>query len=74
MVKEPAASARRCMRRGFNPWVRKIPPEKEMATTPVFLPAESHGQRSLADDSPWGCKSQHDSVTKQLQIYLYLSV
>ena len=24
------------------------PPEKEMAPTPVFLPGESHGQRSLA--------------------------
>ena len=26
--------------------------------TPVFLPGESHGQRSLASYSPWGCKSQ----------------
>ena len=24
--------------------------------TPVFLPGESHGQRSLAAYSPWGCK------------------
>ena len=23
---------------------------------PVFLSGESHGQRSLADYSPWGCK------------------
>ena len=23
---------------------------------PVFLPGESHGQRSLVDYSPWGCK------------------
>ena len=30
--------------------------EKDMATTPVFLPGESHGQRSLADYSPWGFK------------------
>ena len=30
--------------------------EKKMATTPVFLPGESHGQRSLAGYSPWGCK------------------
>ena len=27
-----------------------------MATTPVFLPGESHGQRSLAGYSPWGGK------------------
>ena len=32
------------------------PLEKEMATTPVFLPRESHGQRSLAGYSPWSCK------------------
>ena len=32
-------------------------PEKEMATLSVFLPGESHGQRSLAGYSPWGCKS-----------------
>ena len=24
--------------------------------TPVFLPGEFHGQRSLAGYSPWGCK------------------
>ena len=24
--------------------------------TPVFLPGESHGQRSLMGYSPWGCK------------------
>ena len=29
---------------------------KEMATTPIFLPGESHEQRSLADYSPWSCK------------------
>ena len=32
------------------------PLEKEMATTPVFLPGESHGQRSLVGYSPWDCK------------------
>ena len=26
--------------------------------TPVFLPGEFHGQRSLAGYSPWGLKSQ----------------
>ena len=32
--------------------------EREIATTPVFLPGESHGQRSLAGYRLWGCKSQ----------------
>ena len=30
------------------------PLEKEWQPTPVFLPEESHGQRSLVDYSPWG--------------------
>ena len=30
--------------------------EKEMATRPMFLPGESHGQRSLEGYGPWGCK------------------
>ena len=34
--------------------------------TPVFLPGESYGQRSLAGYGPWGCKSAgHDLETKQ---------
>ena len=32
------------------------PLEKEMATTPVFLPGQFHGQRSLVGYSPWSCK------------------
>ena len=32
------------------------PLEKGMQLTPVFLPGEPHGQRSLADYSSWGCK------------------
>ena len=32
------------------------PLEKKWLLTPVFLPGESHGQRSLAGYSPWGCK------------------
>ena len=31
----------------FNPWVRKIPWRRKWQLTPVFLPGESHGQRSL---------------------------
>ena len=32
------------------------PLEKEMATTTIFLPGKSHGQRSLVSYSPWGRK------------------
>jgi len=36
-----------CKRPRFNPWVGKIPWRKEWLPTPVFLPGEFHGQRSL---------------------------
>ena len=41
---------------GFNPWVGKIPWSRKWHPTPVFLPAESDGQRSLVGYSPQGCK------------------
>ena len=39
-----------------NPWFRKIPWRRAQQPTAVFLPGESHGQRSLMDDSPQGRK------------------
>ena len=42
-------------RRGrFDPWVRKIPWRRAWRPTPVFLPGEFHGQRSLVGYNPWG--------------------
>ena len=38
------------------PWVGKIPWKRAWQPTPVSLPGESHGQRSLAGCSPWGQK------------------
>jgi len=37
-----------CRRPGFDPWVRKISWRRKWQPTPIFLPGESHGQRSLA--------------------------
>ena len=45
-----------CRRPRFNPWVGQIPWRKEWLLTPVFLPGEFHGQRSLAGYSPWDQK------------------
>ena len=39
---------------GFNPWVGKIPWRRKWQPTPVLLPGESHGGRSLIGYSPWG--------------------
>ena len=41
---------------GFDPWVRKIPWRREWLPSAVFLPGESHGQRSLVGYSLWGHK------------------
>jgi len=48
--KESACNAERPR---FDPWVRKISWRSEWLPTPVFLPGEFHGQRSLAGYSPW---------------------
>ena len=45
-----------CRRHGFDPWVRKIPWRREWLPTPVFLPGEFHGQRSLAGLQSMGLK------------------
>jgi len=50
--KEPACQCRGHKRHRFNPWVGKIPWRRAWQATPVFLPGESHGQRSLAGDGP----------------------
>ena len=54
--KESTCQCRRRKRLRFNPWVRKIPWRTAWQPTPVFLPGESCGQRSLVGHSPWGRK------------------
>ena len=54
--KEPTCQCRRHNRQEFDPWVGKISWRRAWKPTPVFLPGESHGQRSLEVYSPWGCK------------------
>jgi len=42
------ASTQQCYAMPYNyPWVGKIPWRRKWQPTPVFLPGESHGQRSL---------------------------
>ena len=45
----------------FDPCVGKIPWRRNWQPTPVFLPGESHGQRSLAGYGPWGRKESDTS-------------
>ena len=44
------------MRRELGSWVRKMPWKRTWQPTAVFLPGESHGQRSLVGYSPRGHK------------------
>ena len=56
MVKNLPANAGDLRDVGSIPGVGKIPWRRAWQPTPVFLLGESHGQRSLAGYSPWGCK------------------
>ena len=54
---------------GFDPWVRKIPWRWAWPPTPVFLPGESHGQRSLEGYSPCGHKESDTTERLSLSIF-----
>ena len=43
----------------FDPWIGKIPWRRKWQSTPIFLPGESRGQRSLMGYSPWGRKESN---------------
>ena len=58
--KEPTCQFRRHKRHRFDPCVGKIPWRRKWQSNAVFLPGESHGQKSLA-----GCKGRH-GVAKSL--------
>ena len=68
--KGSACNARDAGRRGFDPWVRKIPWKRAWQPTPVFLPKKFHGQRSLEGYSPWICKES--DMTEQLCTRIYI--
>ena len=51
-------------RHRFDPWVWKIPWRRAQQPTLVFLPGESHGQRSLA-----GCCPQGHTELKRLGMH-----
>ena len=49
---------------GFDPWVGKMPWRRQWHPTPIFVPGESHGQRSLAGFRSWSHKEL--DMTEQL--------
>ena len=69
--KEPTCQCGRQRSRVFGPWVRKISWRRKWQPTPVFLPGESHGQRSLVGYSPRGHKG---SDTTHTHIHTHVSM
>ena len=71
--KESACQGRRLW---FDPRSETIPWRRKWQLTPVFLPGEPHGQRSLMGCSLWGevIESQIQLGKQQIFIYLYFLV
>ena len=63
MVKNPLAM----QETWFQSLSREDTWRREWLPAPVFLPGESHGQRSLVGYSPWGCKEL--DMTEQLSTW-----
>ena len=65
-VKNLAANAGDRRQEGWIPGSGRSPREGDWLPTPVFLPGEFQGQKSLVDYSPWGCKES--DTTKHLTL------
>ena len=61
-LKNPPDTARKHKSCGFDPWIRKIP-GRTRQPTPIFLPGESHGQRSQVGGLQ-SKRSQQSDVTE----------
>ena len=53
---------------GSNPGSGRLPWSRKWQPAPGFLSGKSHGQRSLAGYSPWGCKEL--DMTEQLSTHI----
>ena len=73
--KEPTCQCKRPKKCRFNPWIGKIHWKRAWQSIPVFLPGESHGQRSVVGYSPWGRKeSDNDCATNTFTLALTLNI
>ena len=61
----------RCCKENCQEEIRCCFWRREWQPTPVFLPGEFHGQRSLVGCSPWGCKES--DMTERLILILSAS-
>ena len=70
--KELTCQCRRHKRHGFSPWIGKSPWRRAWQPTPVFLPGESYGQRSLVGNIPQGGK-ELDVTEETYHASMYIS-
>ena len=56
---------------GSIPGFGKIPWRRKWQPTPVFLPGESHGQRSLAGSNPWGRKESDTTERLDQPVFIW---
>ena len=71
VIKNPPAKAGDIKRHRSDPWFGKILWRRARQPTPVFLPGESHGQRSLVGYSPKGRKELN--ITKVTRKCTYIT-
>ena len=57
----------------FDPWAGKIRWRNKRQPSPVILPGKSHGQRSLAGYSSWGCE-ESDTFEQWTLSFSFLSI
>ena len=73
--KESTCPCMRHRRYEFLVWVGKIPWRRKWQSTPVFFPAESHGQRSLVGCSLFDCKvsdmAKHACIMHYIHMYTH---
>ena len=67
LVAQSESICPQCGTAGFNSWVGKFPWRRKWQLTSVFLPGESHRQRSLAGYSSWDRRVGHN-----LSLYFFL--
>jgi len=72
VVKNLPANGRALKKLKFDPWVGKIPWRRAWQPTPVSLPGDSHGQRSLTGYSPWGGKKP--DTTQHLSTHIHTCI
>ena len=69
--KESTCQCRRHKRCRVYLWTGKSPWSRKWQPTPVFLPGESLGQKSLVGCSPWCCK-ELDTTEHKIALYVQI--